>query len=122
MEAFRGGTGRRSSAGAGHNSSVRLKGRPRSPLKSFRRRRSLELLVRRMISGATLFPVWRRARRPFSQSSQLMGRPLGIAGIWFSEFIRHGSNQCLERGQNTVYGAGGKPLDFRPIQFEMTAE
>lgn len=38
---------------AGQSSSVFLKGRPRSPLKSLRRRLSLELLGRRMIFGAT---------------------------------------------------------------------
>src|SRR5205823_3156278 len=45
-----------------------------------RRRRSEELLGRRMISGATLLPVSRRARRPLSQSAQLIGSCIGIVG------------------------------------------
>jgi len=79
-------TGRRPAGGvehvgrAAHNSSVFLNGRPRSPLKSLRRRRSLELDGRRMISGATLLPVSRRARLPLSQSSQLIGSFIGIVG------------------------------------------
>jgi hypothetical protein len=40
--------------------------------------RALELLGRRMISGATRLPVSRRARRPASQSSQLMGSFIGV--------------------------------------------
>jgi len=40
--------------------SVGVKGRPRSPLKSFFNRRSLELRWRRMISGATRLPNSRR--------------------------------------------------------------
>src|SRR6266566_1678322 len=63
-----------------HNSSVFLNGKPRSPLKSLRRRLSLELDGRRMISGATRSPVSRRARRPFSQSSHRIGSLIGIVG------------------------------------------
>src|SRR2546423_13062259 len=33
-----------------------------------------------MISGATLLPVSRRARRPLSQSAQLIGSCIGIVG------------------------------------------
>jgi len=39
---------------------VGVKGKPRSPLNSFFNRRSLELLWRRMISGATRLPNSRR--------------------------------------------------------------
>jgi hypothetical protein len=48
--------------------SVGVKGRPRSPLKSFFKRRSLELLLRRMTPGTTSWHNWRRKRRPLSQS------------------------------------------------------
>jgi len=40
--------------------SVGVNGRPRSPLNSFFNRRSLELVLRRMISGATRLPISRR--------------------------------------------------------------
>ncbi len=63
-----------------YSSSVFLNGRPRSPLNSLRNRLSLELDGRRMISGATRLPVSRRARRPLSQSSQLIGSFMGMVG------------------------------------------
>jgi hypothetical protein len=40
--------------------SVGVNGKPRSPLKSFFSRRSLELLLRRMMAGATRSPNSRR--------------------------------------------------------------
>ena len=95
-----------------HKSSVFLNGRPRSPLKILRRRRSLELPGRRMISGAPRLPVSRRARRPLSQSAQLMGRPLGIVGTGFSEFICHFANKFFQLGKDTVFGPFGKLSGF----------
>ena len=46
--------------GAAQSFSVGVNGRPRSPLNSFFNRRSLELVLRRMISGATRLPISRR--------------------------------------------------------------
>ena len=67
--------------------SVGVNGRPRSPLNSFFSRRSLELLLRRMISGATRLPISRRNRRPLSQSSQLIEPSIGMQGTFNFEFI-----------------------------------
>ena len=67
--------------------SVGVKGRPRSPLKSFFSRRSLELLLRRIIPGATSLLLSRRARRPFNQSSQLIEPSIGMQGTFDFEFI-----------------------------------
>jgi hypothetical protein len=66
---------------------VGVKGSPRSPLKSFFNRRSLELLLRRMTPGATSLLLSRRARRPLSQSAQLMEPLIGMQGIFEFEFI-----------------------------------
>src|SRR4051812_42908712 len=63
-----------------HNSSVLLNGSPRSPLNWARRRLSLELHSRRITGGATFSPPSRRARRPLSQSSQLITSFMGIVG------------------------------------------
>ncbi len=63
-----------------YSSSTRLKGSPRSPLYNLRSRGSLELVGRRIISGATRIPDSRQARRPLSQSSQLITSFMGIVG------------------------------------------
>ncbi len=60
--------------------SVGVKGRPRSPLNSLRSRRSLELLSRRRLPGATSLLDSRRAFRPRNQSSQLIGLSIGMQG------------------------------------------
>ena len=70
-----------------YNFSVRVKGKPRSPLKSFFNRRSLELLSRRIIPGATSWLLSRRARRPLSQSSPLIEPSIGMQGTFDFEFI-----------------------------------
>ncbi len=66
--------------------SVATNGNPRSPLNSFLNLRSLDDSARRLSHGATRSESSRRARRPLSQSSQEMGRSIGIGGISESEF------------------------------------
>jgi hypothetical protein len=75
--------------------SVGVNGRPRSPLKSFFSRRSLELRLRRMIPGATSWLLSRRARRPLSQSSQLIEPSIGMQGTFDFEFIGNLFHQFL---------------------------
>ena len=64
-----------------------VKGKPRSPLKSFFNRRSLELVLRRMTPGATSWLLSRRARRPLGQSAQLIEPLIGMQGTFDFEFI-----------------------------------
>ena len=75
--------------------SVGVKGRPRSPLNSFFSRRSLELLLRRMTPGATSWLLSRRARRPLSQSSQVIEPSIGMQGAFDFEFIGDFFHQLL---------------------------
>ena len=83
--------------------SVGVKGRPRSPLNSFFSRRSLELLLRRMISGATRLPISRRYRRPFNQSSQLIEPSIGMQGTFDFEFIGDFFHQLLTLWKITIF-------------------
>jgi len=66
---------------------VGVNGSPRSPLNSFINRRSLELLLRRTIPGATSLLFSRRARRPLSQSTQLIEPSIGMQGTFNFEFM-----------------------------------
>jgi len=75
--------------------SVGVKGRPRSPLNSFFNRRSLELRLRRRTPGATSWLLSRRARRPLSQSSQLIEPSIGMQGAFDFEFIGNFFHQLL---------------------------
>lgn len=89
---------------ASHQSfSVGVKGRPRSPLKSFFSRRSLELLLRRLMPGATNWLLSRRARRPFSQSSQLIEPSIGMQGIFDFKFIGNFFHQLLTLWKITIF-------------------
>ena len=72
-----------------------------------------------MISGATRFPVSRRARRPLSQSSQLMGRPFGVVGTGFSEFMRNFSDEFFQLRKDGILGSLGKSAQFLPIHLDV---
>ena len=87
----------------GYSFSVGVNGRPRSPLNCFFNRRSLELLLRRMISGATRLPNSRRARRPLSQSAQLMEPSIGMQGIFDFEFIGDFIHQLNALREVTIF-------------------
>src|ERR1019366_9329761 len=104
------------------SSDVGRKGRPRLPLKSFLRRRSLELFLRRIIAGATRFPAWRRALRPASQSSHEMGLSAGIEGIFRFKFTGNLSDQCSALVKNTILAGLGKSGDFAPVNFKSTSQ
>lgn len=75
----------------------------------------LELEGTRIISGATRLLVRRRASRPASQSSQLMGRPLGIIGTFCSEFSCDIRGEFPHRRKNTIFRPPGKLLHFVPV-------
>lgn len=98
-----------------HSFSVGVKGRPRSPLNNFFNRRSLELVLRRMISGATRLPISRRYRRPFNQSSQLMEPSIGMQGTFDFEFIGDFFHQFFTLWKVTIFRQIRKPPDFVPI-------
>ena len=57
-----------------------LEGQPALAVEELAQASVAGTLRRRMISGATLFPVSRRARRPLSQSSQFMTSFIAITG------------------------------------------
>ena len=101
-----------------YNFSVGVKDKPRSPLKSFFSRRSLELLVRRLTPGATSWLLSRRARRPFNQSSQLIEPSIGMQGTFDFEFIGDFVHQLDALGKITVFGPVRKPPDFVPVHFD----
>ena len=97
------------------SSSVFLNGNPRSPLNSFFSRRSLELLLRRMMPGATSWLLSRRARRPLSQSAQLMEPSIGMQGTFDFEFIGDFFYQLHALGKITVFRQVGKLSDLVPL-------
>jgi len=101
-------------AGAAQSFSVGVKGRPRLPLNSIFNRRSLELLVRRMISGATRLPISRRNRRPFNQSFQLMEPSIGMQGTFDFEFIGDFFHERFAFIDVTIFRQVRKPPDFIP--------
>src|ERR1022692_2953197 len=102
--------------------SVGVKGRPRSPLNSFFNRRSLELLSRRMIPGATSWLLSRRARRPLSQSSQLIEPSIGMQGTFDFEFIGYFFHELHALRKITVFRQIRKPPDFVPVHFDFLAQ
>jgi hypothetical protein len=51
--------------------------------------------LRRLIPGATSWLLSRRARRPFSQSSQLIEPSIGMQGTFGFEFIGDFFHQLL---------------------------
>ena len=100
--------------------SVGVKGRPRSPLNSFFSRRSLELLLRRLMPGATNWLLSRRARRPFSQSSQLIEPSIGMQGTFDFEFISNFSHKLHTLREITIFWTIRNPFDFVPIHCNFT--
>ena len=105
---------RQDSAHFPQSSSVGVKGRPRSPLNSFFNRRSLELRLRRLMPGATSWLLSRRARRPLSQSSQLIEPSIGIEGIFDFKFIGHFAHQFHALWKVTIFRQTHKPAHFSP--------
>jgi hypothetical protein len=101
-----------------HSFSVGVKGRPRSPLNSFFNRRSLELVLRRLIPGATSWLLSRRARRPFSQSSQLIEPSSGMQGTFDFEFIGDFFHQLNALWKITVFRQIRKPPALGLTGFE----
>ena len=98
---------------------VGVKGKPRAPLKSFFNRRSLELLLRRMMPGATSWLLSRRARRPLSQSSQLIDPSIGMQGTFEFEFIGDFFHQFHARWKIKVFRQIRKPTaNFRGLKLD----
>jgi hypothetical protein len=110
-----GGEGRGEEVHSNYSISVAVKGSPRSPLYNARRRLSLELSLRRMTAGATFSPVSRRARRPASQSSQLITSFMGIDGTPLSESCGGFINKFSNFGEVIVFSTARQALDFSPI-------
>src|SRR5436190_2662195 len=101
-----------------YKSSVFRNGSPLSPLNTLRNRRSLELESRRMILGATRSPVSRRARRPLSQSSQLITSFIGIVGTPDIESFGFFMNQLSRVLPVIVFFGIRQPSHLDPIHLQ----
>ncbi len=99
--------------------SVGVNGKPRSPWKSFFNRRSFELVFRRRMPGATNWLVSRRARRPRNQSSQLIGRSMGIEGTFDFELMGYFVDERLTLLTIAIFRASCSPAHLRPINFHL---
>jgi hypothetical protein len=95
--------------------SVGVKGRPRSPLNNFFNRRSLELRLRRLIPGATRWLLSRRARRPLSQSAQLIEPSIGMQGTFDFEFTGDFFHELHALWKVTIFRQIRKPPDLTRI-------
>ena len=101
---------------------VGVKGSPRSPLNSFFNRRSLELRVRLLTPGATNWLLSRRARRPLSQSAQLIDPSIGMQGTFDFEFIGNFVHEFDALWKITIFWQICKPPHFGPVHFNFTTQ
>src|SRR5687768_13115302 len=72
-----------------------------------------------MTDGATRLPVSRRARRPLSQSFQLIGRPLGMEGVGFSEFMGNFRDSRRQPRQDIIFGEVSEAPNLVPIYLHL---
>jgi hypothetical protein len=100
--------------------SVGVNGKPRSPWKSFFNRRSFELVFLRRMPGAINLLVSRRARRPRNQSSQLMGRSMGIEGTFDLEFIGDFVDERFTLLTIAIFRTSRNPAYLRPVYLDLS--
>src|SRR6185369_8673535 len=72
-----------------------------------------------MTPGETSLFVSRRARRPRNQSSQLIGRSIGIEGTSDFKFISYFIHERFTLRHITVFRALRNAMDLGPVHLEL---